>query len=282
MAAVALLAVASIACSITINLPTENVNVGSTQTEEILVPQIDTTESVDVSISFGAGELSIEPGAEDALIMGTAVYNVEDFKPNVSVSGNDVRLETGELEIKGIPNFSRNYKNEWDLKLGDQAMDLTVNAGAYQGRYDFGGLALNSLRISDGAAQVEVDFSAPNPEDMDSFRYDTGFSTVELRDLANSNAEQVIFKSGAGEYTLDFSGELQRDMDVTVDTGFSSVKIIVPTGVPARVTFEGGFSNVDLRGDWEKSGSEYTNPGDGPQITINIQAGAGNLELSNR
>jgi hypothetical protein len=71
-------------------------------------------------------------------------------------------------------------------------------------------------------------------------------------------------------------------MDVSVDTGFSSVKIIVPSGVSAQVSFEGGFSNVDLRGNWERSGSEYVNPGDGPQITVTIQAGAGNLELSNR
>ena len=280
--AIAFLALVSMACGITIDLPGKDENVGPTQTDEIFVPLIDTSESVDLSIAFGAGELNIQPGADQALIEGTAVYNVKDFKPNIIVSGNEVRLETGDLEIKGIPNFSDNYRNEWDLKLGDQPMDLTIGAGAYQGKYDFGGLALNSLHISDGAAQVEVSFSAPNPAEMDSLRYDTGFSNVELRDLANSNAEIVVFKSGAGDYTLDFSGDLQRDMDVTIDTGFSSVKIIVPPGVSARVLFEGGFSNVDVRGDWEKSGGEYTNPGEGPEISINVNAGAGNLELRNR
>jgi len=280
--AIAFLALVSMACGITIDLPVKDVNVGSTQTDEIFVPPIETSESVDVSIAFGAGELTIDPGADQALIEGTAVYNVKDFKPDIIVSGNEVRLETGDLEIKGIPNFSDNYRNEWDLKLGDQPMDLTIGAGAYQGNYEFGGLALNSLHISDGAAQVGVSFSSPNPVEMDSLRYDTGFSNVELRDLANSNAEEVVFKSGAGDYTLDFSGELQRDMDVTIDTGFSSVKIIVPSGVSARVFFEGGFSNVDVRGDWEKSGGEYTNPGEGPEISINVNAGAGNLELRNR
>ena len=46
-------------------------------------------------------------------------------------------------------------------------MDLTINAGAYQGDFQFGGLSLTGLTVKDGAASVDLDFNKPNrlPDD---------------------------------------------------------------------------------------------------------------------
>ena len=51
--------------------------------------------------------------------------------------------------------------------------------------------------------------------------------------LANANFSTMIFSSGAGDYTLDFSGDLQRDATVTITTGLSNLKLVVPKGVAA-------------------------------------------------
>jgi hypothetical protein len=161
-------------------------------------------------------------------------------------------------------------------------MRLTIDAGAYEGTMDLGGLALQNLEVSDGAADVKLQFSQPNTAEMDIFQYKTGASSVELRSLANANFSNMNFKSGAGNYTLDFSGELKRDASVTIDAGLSSVKVIVPEGVDARLFYDGGLSNVDISGAWEKSGNQYTQPGDGPRLTINVNMGAGQLNLSNQ
>lgn len=273
----------SLACGVTINLPVSDVKTGPTVTEEIYIPEIESTEPVDLMIDFGAGELEIQPGAENALVTGTARYNIVNFKPEIVVDGNSVQLKTGNLEIKGIPLInSSDLKNEWDLQVGSAPMNLSVNAGAYQGRIELGGLSLQSVKFTDGAAEVDIQFSELNLIEMDTLRYETGASSVGLQGLANANCEMLIFKGGAGDYTLDFSGELQRDMDVTVDSGLSNVKIIVPKGVSARVLYDGGLSNIDIGGDWEKSGDDYHQEGTGPLITINVNLGAGNLNLSNR
>jgi hypothetical protein len=161
-------------------------------------------------------------------------------------------------------------------------MDLNINAGAYKGVLDLGGLAIQNLRISDGAADVSLDFSSPNQADMEELRYNTGASQVKLTGLANANFAEMVFKGGAGSYSLDFSGELVRDATVTIDSGFSSVTLIVPEGVDARVIVDSGLANVDIGGNWEKSGNEYTLEGEGPRLTINVNIGAGSLELRNR
>lgn len=279
---ITVLALLTLACGISINLPVTNLRTGPIVTDEIYVPLSASSQPIDLILAFGAGELKVSPGAQNALVQGTATYNLPDLKPEVSVDENRVRIETGELEIGGIPNLRGDYKNEWDLKLSDVPMDVRISAGAYKSRVDLGGLSILSLSVSDGAAEVELEFSQPNRVEMSTLRYETGASSVTLRGLANSNAQSVIFKAGAGEYTLDFSGDLQRDMDVKIDTGMSSMTIVVPKGVSARVLYDGGLSNVDVSGDWEKVGNDYYLSGSGPRITINVNLGAGNLELRNR
>ena len=279
----AVLALVTMACGITIDLPASNLKVGETVTEEIKAPLPAASQPpTRLTLGFGAGELLISPGASGALVQGTATYNVKDLKPEMTIGTDEVLIETGDLEIGGIPNFGKDMENTWDLKLAAAPMDLTINAGAYKGEIDLGGLSIQSLKVSDGAADVTLGFSAPNLVEMDTLRYNTGASQVELTGLANANFESMTFKGGAGNYTLDFSGLLKRDATVTVDSGFSSVTVVVPEGVSARVFVDSGLANVDIGGQWEKDGNEYTLAGEGPRLTININIGAGSLTLRNR
>jgi hypothetical protein len=280
--ALSALALVTLACGVSINLPVKEVNTGPTVTEDINIPLPGTSGPARLTLSFGAGELILAPGAADALASGEAVYNVNDLKPEIKVSGSSTTIQTGDLEFSGIPNFDKDFVNRWDLKLGDVPMDLTIQSGAYEGKLELGGLSLTDLTITDGAASVDLRFSEPNLVEMDTLRYETGASSVKISGLANANFENMIFKSGAGDYTLDFSGELLRDATVTVDSGLSSMKIIVPEGISARVLVDTGLSNVDVSGAWEISGDTYTLDGSGPRLTINVNIGAGNLDLSTR
>ena len=57
-------------------------------------------------------------------------------------------------------------------------MRLQIEAGAYEGVFDLGGLSLQELDVADGAANTQVTFSSPNPSQMERLRYVTGASTV--------------------------------------------------------------------------------------------------------
>ena len=280
--AILVLALASMACSISINLPVTQVKTGPTETEQINVPLPSSAGTVtDLTLSFGAGTLDLAPGATDALVSGTATYNVQDFKPETTINGNSVEIKTGNLKIDGIPSFSGNLKNAWDLKLGDTPLQLTINAGAYKGNFELGGLAIQYLKIGDGASDVKVNFSEANQVEMNTLRYETGASTVSLSGLANANLSSMTFKGGAGTYTLDFSGQLQRDADVSIESGVSTMTISVPEGVSARLSLDSSLTNVHTRGAWVQSGSDYVQSGSGPTITFHVNMGAGNLELTN-
>lgn len=275
--AIFVLAIASLACSF-------NVDLGEAPT-----PGPDIVDAIDVpapsagplhlSLTFGAGELHLAPGAGDRLLSGTATYNIADFKPEVTQNGGDVLVKQGDYEFSTAPTLHK-FKNVWDLKLGNQPMDLAIQAGAYQGRMDLGGLSLTDLTVQDGAADVKLSFSEPNPAEMSVLRYETGASDVTLEGLGNANFNTMIFRSGAGNYTLDFSGELQRDGIVTVESGLGNLTLVIPEGVKASVTAEGGLSNITADSGWSQNGHVYTQEGQGPSLTLVVRMSAGNLTIS--
>ncbi|HMV29065.1 MAG TPA: toast rack family protein [Anaerolineales bacterium] len=269
-----ILALTALACGISVpKPPTPQPEV----TEDIKAEYPDADE-VNLALRFGAGEMTLNPGA-DVLVDGTATYNYDELKPEVNTDGGDVEVRVGDGNLNIFPNLN-NLKNVWDLKLGDQPMNLSIESGAYDGTFELGGLSLTRLDIKDGAANVELAFSEPNPVEMSTFTYSTGASDVKITGLANANFSFFDFSSGAGDYTLDFSGDLQRDASVKIETGLSNFIIIVPEGVDAVVTVQGGLSNVNAGPGWERSGSDYIQKGEGPTITFVIEMGAGNLTLA--
>ena len=166
------------------------------------------------------------------------------------------------------------------MASGSEPMDLVIKSGAYDGTFEFGGLALTSLDINDGAANVDLAFSEPNQAEMSTFRYSTGASDVKMTGLANANFTLFDFSSGAGDYTLDFSGDLQRDASIKIESGFSNIIIVIPDGVKAIVTVEGGLSNINAGSGWSRSGDTYEQEGEGPTLTFVVEMGAGNLTLT--
>jgi hypothetical protein len=274
--AILILALASLACGFSIDLP-DRTKPGPDIEESISVadPKSDETH---LSISFGAGELTLSPGAQN-LVDGTAVYNVKDLKPEVKKNGGNIEIKQG--DFKSLLPFD-DMKNKWDLKLGAAPMELTIQAGAYDGDLKLGGLALKNLTVRDGAANVDLSFLEPNQAEMSILRYETGASDVRLTGLGNANFSTLAFSGGAGNYTLDFSGELQRDAVVTIESGFGNVSLIIPEGVDAVVTVESAAVNINHGSGWAQNGQKYAQKGSGPALTILVKMAAGNLVITDK
>jgi hypothetical protein len=275
ISAILVLALASMACGFTIDLP-ERAEPGPEVEESITVPAPKSDEETRLTISFGAGKLSLSPGAKD-LVDGTAVYNIPELKPETTINSGNVEIKQG--EFRNLVNF-KDIKNDWDLKLGKSPIDLTINAGAYTGEYELGGLSLTGLTVKDGASSVNLSFTEPNLSKMSVLRYETGASNVTLSGLANANFSTLIFSGGAGSYKLDFGGELTNDGTVNLEAGAGDVQLVIPKGVNARVTVESALANVSHSSNWSQNGSAYSQDGDGPTLTIIVKMAAGSLAIT--
>lgn len=277
VSAILVLALASLACGFTVDIP-KRPTPGPVVTDDITVAG-QGSSGTRLNLEFGAGTLNLSPGAGDQLVQGTATYNISDLKPEITQQNGTVLIRQGPYEFKDLPSFE-GVRNEWDLKLGDAPMDLNITGGAYHATYEFGGLSLTSLTVKDGAANVTLSFSSPNQSEMSMMRYETGASNVKLTGLANANFNTMMFQSGAGDYTLDFTGELQRDATITISSGLSNLILVIPDQVNASITMESGLTNVNTVEGWSKNGDIYTQKGEGPTLTFLIKTGAGNITVT--
>jgi hypothetical protein len=270
-----LLAIITLACSVAI--PAARMQTGETQTLNVSEPAPQATASSQVSITMGAGTLQIASGAA-GLVEGSIKYNVADWKPAVSNQGGVVSITQGTNFSNQLP--PQNVVNDWQLKLGQTPIDLTINAGAYDSTLSLGGIPLTNLTINDGASNANITFAAPNPARMQRLAYKTGASTVSLTGLSNANFADMSFEGGAGSYTLDFSGKLQQPSNVRISSGVSDFKIIVPATTACKVVMTGAMNSVNTHGAWTVSDKTYSLPGQGPLLTITVELGVGSLELN--
>lgn len=276
------LVIAALACRPNLTLPDDAIAIVDLVTENINVAAPNPGGTSKVKLSFGAGDMIIRPGASGAMISGTAAYNVADLALEITTKGDTVTLsqDTYEYNITGLPNFG-DVENVWDLYFSADPIDLEIRTGAFDGVFDFGGLAIRELNILDGASDVTLSFSSPNLTAMGSFTYTTGASDVDLIGLANANFSLMKFTAGVGNYLLDFSGTLQRDATVNISSGLSNIQIIVPVGIPVVVYVDDTLASVTASGSWVKGGEAYSQAGSGPTLTIYVEIGAGFLSLKN-
>jgi hypothetical protein len=264
----------SLACNITV--PVERMQTGDTQTLQINEPAPQDNISTRLTISMGAGKLQINSGAT-GLIEGSIGFNVADWKPSITRLPHDISLTQGTNFSNRLP--PQNVINDWQLRLGQYPLDLTINAGAYDSNLDLSGIPITNLAINDGASNVRVAFNSLNPASMQNLTYKTGASTVQLIGLGNANFSVMTFEGGAGSYTLDFSGNLQRAAHVQINSGVSDLKLIIPSGAACQVILTGAMNSVNTQGAWQIDGKTYSLPGQGPQLTISVELGVGSLSL---
>jgi hypothetical protein len=87
---------------------------------------------------------------------------------------------------------------------------------------------------------------------------------------------------GAGEYTVDLSGDWKRDLDVTIDAGMADLTVRLPADVGARVEIDDGPHTVDAPG-LTQAGNVYTNAAYGESevaLKVGIEAGVGRIDLA--
>lgn len=266
----------TLACSMSVNVPT--VETGSTQTLELNEGLAVSTDVTKLTIEMAAGTLNIEPAVDDKL-SGRVDYNVTSWIPTITRNADSLTISQGHDNAVGRVT-GNDIINDWDLQIGNQVvLDLTINAGAYKGRIDLSGLKLRRLEINDGASDGDVKFNDPNPEVMEKLVYRTGASKVSLFGLANANFTDMSFDSGAGDYLLDFSGTLNQDTKVKINTGVSAMTIVIPEGMHAIITNNGAVSNVTPSGTWTVSNNVYEADGEGHTLIINIDMAVGSLKL---
>jgi hypothetical protein len=248
----------------------------------ITVLQIPFPEASDRKLRFSIGpaKLRIVPGEGDDWISGTYDDPSGKVPCRVATEGGTVRISQ-ENRWRGVLRKSPVF----DLQLGKaQSYALTIESGATDdSACDLGGLPLTMLDVKHGAGELDLDFSAPNPNSMDRIHLVAGAAEVEARNLANANAAELAIEGGAASITLDFGGTLQRDTRVRINAGMAAVEVRVPSATAAKIAAHSTLGTVDAGdGFTTREGGYWTEgavAGGTPVLSIDASIALGALKL---
>lgn len=142
----------------------------------------------------------------------------------------------------------------WKLLYTDAIpISFDIELGLGEGEIDMSGLNVKDFDLSTGASSVKLAFNEPNRNTINSMSIEAGLSKFRALGLGNANFKRLRFEGGVGKYTLDFTGKLEREVDVDAEVGLGSLTIIIPSGVGARILYEKNWiCELDIDRDFEE------------------------------
>ncbi len=246
---------------------------------EVPFPEVDAPT---LGIYLGAGHLAVHPGEPNVLVQGAYDDPSGALPCEITQTAGAVRIAQRYRPdatfglFQGAPRL--------DVKLGSaHPYPLTLETGAGESVFDLGGLPLSRLTVRQGAGKIWLMFGAPNPVPMEALTVSAGAGGMELQHLAAANCGRMTIEGGAASYILDFSGTLERPLQVNVRAGMSSVELRIPLTTAARITAETMLGHVAARAGFTLRQDAYWTAaalaGQTPLLEIHAAVALGAVEL---
>lgn len=234
--------------------------------------------SLEVSVEYGAGNLTIGPAAGNALYKATLRYDANSFKPVTQYADGRLRVGVEGGSIKG-----RNMKaGRLDLTLGNRVpLDLDLKFGAVRANVELGGLRIRELHVATGASETDLSIGSLNPERCSRIDFEVGAAEFTASGLGNLNCDRIRMSGGVGDVTLDFNGAWRIDSSVDIDMGLGSLTLRVPRGLGVSVKKTGVLASFDSQEMIKRGNMFYSENWDRAtnRVTFSIDAALGSIRM---
>jgi hypothetical protein len=251
-----------------------------------------------VTLEAGLGKISISRG-KTSTILDAGIesdksfdltdcidYSVRDRIGFLSVNTNgDLRKKTKDEKKKHSFHFGAIESSSWNMHLTDAVpIAFDVELGVGKGEFDFTGLMVKDLTMSTGASSVYLRFDKQNKSVIEDLTIESGLSQFHGEGLCNANFNHLKFEGGVGSYLLDFSGLLDKEVDVDIQVGLGSLTVIIPENIGAKIMYEKSWiTHISLDKDFsEREESNYFSSNystAGGRMNMKIEAGLGSVKI---
>jgi hypothetical protein len=244
-------------------------------------------KEVRVKIDLGVAVIDLEKNHSGNILDAEMEYDPDQIKVKADyhkfndkgklLLGSDNKDNDLDLDLED---------NYWKLEFGDQIpLCFDIEVGACKADFDFTGLTIDDLQMDVGASSVEMEFRKPNSHRISEINLDVGASKLIMNGLGNANFEELIFDGGAGDFTLDFTGDFDHSAEVNIDVGLGSLSILVPKDAGIQIKKESSFlASFSLDEDEfeEVENDLYQNNNFGKtkkELIFNIEVGLGSVKV---
>ena len=246
-------------------------------------------KDLDVSISYGLGELTIGPSDQKNVIEGSITYDKRRITPKIkmeSVSSSGVlSIKTKKDKDKDPCKYRlKDFENELEFYFPPQIKtDLFLDFGVGDAEIDLTNIAITKLNINCGLSDVEIEINERNKVICKSVSIENGLGDLEVEGLGNLAAEEIDINIGLGSADIDLSGERIYDTDINVDVGLGSLDMVLPKNANIEIFVDASFlSSVDIYGLKQKKNKYWVTPNwdsDNPTISMDVNVGMGSVDI---
>jgi hypothetical protein len=232
-----------------------------------------------VKIEYGAGTLTMAPGASGLLYNANMRYDAGAFTPVHSYGDGRLRLGFEGTNVSG-----RNMKSgHLNVQLGpDVPVELELQFGAAEADIDLSGIRVHRLDVQTGASRTALNVAEPNRDTCRRAEFQVGAARFHATGLGNLRTERLGVHGGVGDVLLDFTGEWAIDMTAEVNMGLGSLTLRMPHGLGIRIVRSGRLSSFDSEGLTKRGEAYYSADWESAEhkLSLNVNAALGSVRVT--
>lgn len=247
-------------------------------------------KDLDVSISYGLGELTIGSSDKKDIIEGTITYDSRRITPKIKMESVS---SSGVLSIKSEKDKNKDsckhkikdFENELEFYFPPQIKtDLFLDFGVGDAEIDLTNIAITKLDLNCGLSDVELEINKRNSVRCKSVNIENGLGDLSIFGLGNLAAEKIDINIGLGSADIDLNGAKIYDSEINVDVGLGSLDMTLPNYTNIEIYVDASFlSSVDIYGLKQIEKKLWVSPnweGSYPTIRMDVNVGMGSVDIA--
>lgn len=186
----------------------------------------------------------------------------------------DLQMRAGELILTGGADNLMDGEFSYNVPEWKPVVDYRVTGTV--GRLKVGQSG-GTVHLGDANNEWNLRLNNNVPMELN-LEMGAGRADLVLGELSLSRVE---VKGGAGDFSVDLTGDWEQDVDVEIKGGVGRLTVRLPREVGVQVSAKGGIGGINAHG-LERRGREYVNDAYGKSdvtVRVDVKGGIGEINL---
>ncbi|MFN8576571.1 MAG: hypothetical protein U0354_06915 [Candidatus Sericytochromatia bacterium] len=215
-------------------------------------------EQLDIDLDLGVTNFKLSKTEENKLFR--IQHNKgENFSHKIIFSHRELQIRNQfkpvNFDIGSLKRFVDPNSKKCFVELNPKVkLYMKVKFGGGKALFDFTDLKIKRLRLSSGASDTRICFNKFNTEELDYLKIESGASNLSIIGISNANCSEIDLNLGASNATLDFSGQLNKEIYCEAVMRVGRLQLLVPREYGVKLKTTDKLANLSLPDFYSKDG----------------------------
>lgn len=215
-------------------------------------------EQLDIDLDLGVTNFKLSKTEENKLFR--IQHNKgENFSHKIIFSHRELQIRNQfkpvNFDIGSLKRFVDPNSKKCFVELTPKVkLYMKVKFGGGKALFDFTDLKIKRLRLSSGASDTRICFNKFNTEELDYLKIESGASNLSIIGISNANCSEIDLNLGASNATLDFSGQLNKEIYCEAVMRVGRLQLLVPREYGVKLKTTDKLANLSLPDFYSKDG----------------------------